>query len=125
MFNGEGKLLIYNVQIIKYCVPLINIFAYARLKNSVDENSELYYDMDDRFDYSLAQELTNRAILTLDANRAKSDMNAHEFLTSVKQKYPNALNLQCIPENEELWKIENYKEFLQKRSVILPKINTQ
>lgn len=103
----------------KYSLERDHIFAYARLKNSVNESGELYYDMDDRFDYSLAQELTNRAILTLDANRAKSDMNAHAFLTSVKQKYPNALNLQCIPENEELWKIENYKEFLQKRREIL------
>jgi len=105
----------------KYSLERDHIFAYARLKNTVDENGELYYDMDDRFDYSLAQELTNRAILTLDANRAKSDMNAHAFLTSVKQKYPNALNLQCIPENEELWKIENYKDFLQKRREILAK----
>jgi len=103
----------------KYSLERDHIFAYARLKNSRDENDKVYYDMDDRFDYSLAQELTNRAILTLDANRAKSDINAHAFLTSVKQKYPNALSLQCIPENEELWKIENYKEFLQKRREIL------
>ena len=103
----------------RYLLERDHIFAYARIKNSVDENGKHYYDMDDRFDYSLAQELTNRAILTLDANRSKSDMNAHAFLTSVKQKFPNALSLQCIPENEELWKIENYKEFLQKRREIL------
>ena len=103
----------------KYSLERDHIFAYARLKNSVNENGKFYYDMDDKFDYSLAQELTNRAILTLDANRAKSDMNAHAFLTSVKNNHPSALAMQCIPENEELWKIENYKEFLQKRREIL------
>ena len=103
----------------KYVLERGHIFAYARLKKSVDENGNLYYNMDNRLDYSLAQELTNRAILTLDANRAKSDMNAHAFLTSVKERHPSALEMQCIPENKELWKIENYKEFLQKRRDIL------
>jgi len=103
----------------KYSLERDHIFAYARLNNSVNENGELYYDMDDKFDYSLAQEMTNRCILSQAGNREKSDMDAKAFLENVQQEYPSALRLQCIPENKELWKIENFKEFLQKRREIL------
>jgi hypothetical protein len=75
--------------------------------------------MDDKFDYSLAQEMTNRCILSQAGNREKSDMDAKAFLENVQQEYPSALKLQCIPENKELWEIENFKEFLQKRREIL------
>ncbi len=42
-------------------------------------------------------------------------MDAHDFLSTARGKYPNALELQCIPENEDLWRVENYKEFLKER----------
>jgi len=103
----------------KYLLERDHIFAYARLKNSVDENGELYYDMDDKFDYSLAQEMTNRCILSQAGNREKSDMDAQAFLENVQQEYPSALRLQCIPENKELWKIENFQKFLEKRREML------
>lgn len=103
----------------KYSLERDHIFAYARLKNSVDESGNLYFDMDDKFDYSLAQEMTNRCILSQVGNREKSDMDAKAFLENVQEEYPSALKLQCIPENKELWKIENFKEFLQKRREIL------
>ena len=105
----------------KYSLERDHIFAYARLKNTVDENGKLYYDMDDKFDYSLAQEMTNRCILSQAGNREKSDMDAKAFLENVQEEYPSALKLQCVPENKELWKIENFKEFLQKRREILAK----
>lgn len=103
----------------KYLLERDHIFAYARLKNSVDKNGELYYDMDDKFDYSLAQEMTNRCILSQAGNREKSDMDAQAFLENVQQEYPSALKLQCIPENKELWKIENFQKFLEKRREML------
>jgi hypothetical protein len=65
--------------------------------------------------------LTNRAILTQVANRTKSDTNAEDYLISVKGKFPKALELQCIPEDQTLWKIENYEQFLQERRKILAK----
>ena len=105
----------------KYSLERDHIFAYARLKSSVNENDELYYDMDDKFDYSLAQEMTNRCILSQVGNREKSDMNAKAFLENVQKEYPSALRLQCIPENKELWEIENFKDFLEERREILAK----
>jgi hypothetical protein len=71
--------------------------------------------------YTLAQELTNRAILTQVANRRKSAAHAADYLAEVKLKFPKALELQCIPEDPELWKIENYVQFLEERRKMLAK----
>lgn len=89
-----------------------HIFAYSRLKKAG-------YGKDNRFKYALAQELTNRAILTQVANRSKSDMEAEAYLASVQERFPNALFLQSIPQNPELWRIENYEEFLAIRRQML------
>jgi len=91
-----------------------HIFPTAKLK-------ALGYGKDNRVKYALAQELTNRAILTKFANRTKSDANAIDYLRSVKLKFPKALKLQCIPEDQELWKIENYDDFLEERRKMLAK----
>ncbi len=89
------------------------------MRDSIDADGNKFYDMDDRFDYSLAQEIANRAILTLKGNRNKSAMNAEKSLTTVKDQFPSALEMQCIPDNKDLWRIENFKGFLQKRRAIL------
>jgi uncharacterized protein with ParB-like and HNH nuclease domain len=90
-----------------------HIFAYAVLRDSE------YFDMDNRFEYALAQEITNRAILTGIENRTKSAKYADNYLQNVKKRFPNALALQCIPENEELWKLKNYEKFLETRRKLL------
>lgn len=97
----------------KYSLERDHIFAYSVLRDSV------YFDMDDRFEYALAQEMTNRAILTQVENREKSDRLASAYLKKVKERFPNALKLQCIPENEELWEVEKYKQFLDARRTML------
>lgn len=98
----------------KYQLELDHIFPYSRLKKAG-------YDRENRIKYSLAQEFTNRAILTQVANRGKSDMNAGDYLASVKKKFPKALELQCIPTDESLWQIENYERFLEARRELLAK----
>jgi len=102
----------------KYELERDHIFAYSVLRDSE------YYDMNDRFDYALAQEITNRAILTSTENRTKSAKFADVYLSQVKEEFPNALKLQCIPEDKELWKIENYKDFLlARRNLLSEKLN--
>lgn len=96
----------------KYQLERDHIFPYSKLK-------EVGYGEGNRVKYALAQELTNRAILTQVANRTKSDKNASDYLASVKAKFPKALELQCIPEEPDLWKIENYEQFLEERRKIL------
>lgn len=98
----------------KYQLERDHIFPYSKLK-------EVGYGEGNRVKYALAQELTNRAILTQVANRTKSATHAADYLTGVKAKFPKALELQCIPEDTELWKIENYEEFLEERRRLLAK----
>lgn len=92
----------------KYTLENDHIFPFSRLKG-------LGYGRENRLKYSLAQELTNRAILTQIANRTKSATAAKDYLSEVSAKFPNGLALQCIPEDPQLWEIENYEQFLQAR----------
>lgn len=102
----------------KYQLELDHIFPYSQLKNAG-------YGHGNRVKYALAQEFTNRAILTQIANRTKSDTSASEYLSSVKEKLPKALDLQCIPQDRTLWQIENYEQFLEARRELLAKqLNT-
>lgn len=96
----------------KYQLERDHIFPYSKLK-------EVGYGEGNRVKYALAQELTNRAILTQVANRTKSATHAADYLAGVKVKFPKALELQCIPEDAELWKIENYEQFLEARRKML------
>lgn len=92
----------------KYALENDHIFPYSKLKAKG-------YGKENRLKYSLAQELTNRAILTQVANRTKSAADAKSYLADVKVRFPGSLALQCIPEDSELWDIENYEAFLQVR----------
>ncbi|WP_018698112.1 GmrSD restriction endonuclease domain-containing protein [Amorphus coralli] len=92
----------------KYQLEYDHIFAFANLKAAG-------YGMENRLKYQLAQELTNRAILTQTANRAKGAKETEAYLSSVAENQPKALALQLIPEDRELWQIENYELFLKTR----------
>lgn len=96
----------------KYKLERDHIFPYSRLKR-------IGYGQDNRLKYPLAQEITNRAILTELANRSKSNSLASDYLADVKKKFPTALELQSIPDNPDLWKIENFELFLQARRELL------
>ena len=97
----------------KYDLEKDHIFAYSVLRDSE------YFDMSNRLHYALAQEITNRAILTSTENRSKSAKNADIYLSGVRKLFPDSLKLQCIPEDENLWKVENYREFLLARRNLL------
>lgn len=96
----------------KYQLERDHIFPFALLKKNG-------YGKENRIKYSLAQELTNRAILTSVANRSKSDKEAYDYLSGVKKAFPKALTLQCIPDDESLWQLDRYEDFLAARRKIL------
>lgn len=96
----------------RYMLEWDHIFPYSILKTNG-------YNMNNRRKYSLAQEITNRAILTQLANRGKSAKQAKDYLKSVKEKYPQALKLQCIPEDESLWELDRFEDFLIARRKLL------
>ncbi len=97
----------------KYSLERDHIFAYSVLRDSG------IYDMQNQFHYAIAQEITNRAMLTSIENREKSAMFADVYLANVKKQFPNALKLQSIPEDENLWKVENYEKFIESRRITL------
>jgi len=92
----------------KYQLENDHIFPSAILKKHG-------YSRDNRIKYQMAQELTNRAILTQIANRKKSDNSAEKYLSTIKNISPDALQKQCIPEDKNLWKLENFENFLDER----------
>lgn len=96
----------------KYCLEWDHIFAYAVLKKAG-------YGQHNRLKYALAQEITNRAVLTQTANRSKSDQLAENYLAKVQEDFPSALKLQSIPADDELWKLEHYEKFLAARRGML------
>ena len=102
----------------RYQLENDHIFPYSRLKS-------IGYGKGTRVKYALAQEMTNRAILTQIANRTKSDTAAYIYLQSVRQQFPKSLALQCIPETESLWDRENYEQFLEaRRTMLTAELNT-
>jgi hypothetical protein len=96
----------------KYALENDHIFPYSKLKAQG-------FSQENRLKYSLAQELTNRAILTQIANRTKSSTDAKAYLADVRERFPDSLALQCVPEDPLLWEIENYELFLQTRRITL------
>ena len=103
LHNNMGK---------KYQIEMDHIFPFSRLK-------DVGYGRGNRIKYSLAQEFTNRALLTQVANRSKAAMNPAPYLEVVAEKFPKALDLQCIPTDRELWQIGNYEKFLETRRALL------
>lgn len=96
----------------KYQLERDHIFPYSKLK-------AMGYGQENRVKYALAQELTNRAILTQVGNRSKSAADAAAYLSVVKEQFPNSLRLQCIPDDPALWQIEHYEDFLEARRKLL------
>ena len=96
----------------RYVLEWDHIFPYGLLK-------ERGYDINNRFKYARAQEITNRAILTQTANRSKAAMQPDVYLKQVKEQFPSSLKLQSIPEDEMLWKLDKFEAFLEERRKIL------
>jgi hypothetical protein len=116
-FKSKGALSFDGVKISelnhgkKYSLENDHIFPYSLL-------AEKGYKIKSP-KYSLAQEITNRAIVTQKENRTKSNKDAITYLKEVKKTHPSALKLQLIPEDENLWIIDNYELFLTERRKIL------
>ena len=43
----------------------------------------------------------------------------YSFLSEAEKNFPGSLKKQCIPENPELWRLENFEAFLKARRKIL------
>lgn len=63
--------------------------------------------------------LANFCFLTKETNLAISDRLPEEYFPEVESSHPGALASQWIPEDMDLWKIGNYREFLEARQALL------
>jgi len=74
------------------------------------------------YDFSLIDDATNIAFLTEKANRKISNTDPVVYLSEID---PKKLKKQFVPTDKELWKIENYEDFINhRRKEVVEKINT-
>lgn len=74
-------------------------------------------------DYSKSQvnALANMTFLTQETNLHISNRPPVEYLTEIEEKQPGVLESHWVPMNRELWKRENYLDFLVVRQKLLAK----
>lgn len=63
--------------------------------------------------------LANFCFLTKDTNLDISDRCPEEYFLEVQENHPGALESQWIPMDAELWKIKNFRDFLDARKSLL------
>lgn len=101
----------------KYTLEWDHIFPFSTL-------SAIGYGWEQRHKYSLAQEITNRAVLTQTANRTKSNHAAKDYLEQAQNSFSRSLELQTIPTDKRLWELENYELFLgERRKTLAAELN--
>lgn len=70
-------------------------------------------------DRMLINALGNFCFLTKNSNLKISNRSPQEYFPEVENEHPGALDSQWIPLDAELWKPENYSEFLRQRQALL------
>lgn len=63
--------------------------------------------------------LANFCFLTKDTNLVITDRLPEEYFPAVESAHPGALASQWIPNDPALWKMENFREFLEARKALL------
>jgi hypothetical protein len=63
--------------------------------------------------------LANFCFLTKDTNLKISDRLPEDYFPEVEKAHPGALASQWIPMDSSLWKIENFRQFLEERKALL------
>ena len=63
--------------------------------------------------------VANYCFLTKDTNLKISDTLPEKYFPEIEAKHPGALRSQWIPDDPQLWKVENYHAFLAARRVLL------
>jgi len=63
--------------------------------------------------------LANFCFLTKDTNLSIRDRLPEKYFPEIEKNHPGALTSQWIPTDPALWKIENYRDFLQARRELL------
>lgn len=101
--------------------------AYAWQSHHIFPQGVLYgsgWDSDNYLHRQLVNEIANRAFLTASSNSSLAGTEPWEYLPRVEEKHPGALDSQFIPSDTALWRVGNYREFLEaRRELIAVSIN--
>ena len=81
--------------------------------------SRLYDYEDDNYKRPEVNALSNFCFLTKDTNLAISNRLPEEYFPEIEENHPGSLASQWIPMDRSLWKINNYREFLEARRILL------
>jgi len=82
------------------------------------------FDPDNHLHVKIVNEIANRAFLTAETNLSISNRLPEDYLPEVADRYPDALAHQFIPIDPALWKVSNYREFLEaRRGIMTRKLN--
>lgn len=69
--------------------------------------------------YAVVNSLANLCFLTKDCNLRIGARLPQDYLSQVMDEQPDALESQWIPTDQQLWRMENYPEFLEARRALL------
>ncbi|WP_370012886.1 DUF262 domain-containing protein [Nocardiopsis sp. LDBS0036] len=72
-----------------------------------------------RYDNRQVNAIANFCFLTQDTNLVISGRDPEEYFAEVEERHPGTLASQWIPMDPELWKVENYPDFLEARRELL------
>lgn len=81
--------------------------------------AQLYKREDLSFRRAEVNALANFCFLTKDTNLHISDRLPEEYFLEVEKAHPGALMSQWIPDDPKLWKLENFRSFLEERKKLL------
>lgn len=65
--------------------------------------------------------IANFTFLTRETNEIVSDRDPAEYFVEIQRRHPGALESHWIPMDRNLWKVENYSQFLEARRELLAK----
>jgi len=71
------------------------------------------------YDKSEVNSIANFMFLTKETNLLISDKNPEDYFEEFENKNPGVLESNWIPMDKNLWKVENYNQFLEKRRELL------
>ena len=66
-----------------------------------------------------ANNIGNIAFQTRETNRAIGSRSPEEYMLEVAERWPGTLESQWVPTRRELWRVENYHQFLEERHIFL------
>ena len=69
--------------------------------------------------YEDLENIANIALITKETNQKIRDRAPEAYLDEIDRQDQEMLRAHCIPRDKELWKIENYEKFLEKRRELM------